>query len=258
MPGLCDSGAVGSVLLARLAGLALVLGRRLALLFVAGGFVLGFGVVAVGRSDEAQGSESVAALAAATSGEGTALHPNAVVLRVAPPASGRIPAGVREVLITRARHGRAPSLSIVVTSREKVSTIISMIDRLAAVKPGVFACPAIPVNPPVVTLRFRAKPGGPVLAQATQAVDPTAGAPCQPMILSIRGRAQLSLAGGVPFLRSLGRLIGVTLAPTLDSAAVATTAITAAELLYGGRPSARGAALVRNPPRRWARAFSYE
>ncbi len=130
-------------------------------------------------------------------------------------ASSRIPAGVHEVQITRARHGQAPSLSITLTSPATVQRTIAMIDRLPTVQPGtgVFACPAIPVNPPVVTLTFRASTAGPVLAQASQAVDATAGAPCQAMSLSIRGRSEPSLAGGPAFLRRLGRLIGVTLVP---------------------------------------------
>jgi hypothetical protein len=130
-------------------------------------------------------------------------------------ASERIPGGVREVQIMRARRGRAPSLSITLTRRAKVQTTIAMIEGLATVPSGagVYACPAIPVNPPVVTLTFRASAGGAVLAQASQPVDATAGAPCQPMSLSIRGRSEPSLAGGLALLRQLGRLIGVTLVP---------------------------------------------
>jgi len=131
------------------------------------------------------------------------------------PASELIPTGVRVVQITRARRGQAPSLSITLTSRAKVQATIAMIDRLPSVHPGTgaFACPDIPVNPPVVTLTFRASARGAVLAQASQAVNASAGPPCQPMSLSIRGHAEPSLAGGLAFLRKLGRLIGVILVP---------------------------------------------
>jgi len=133
----------------------------------------------------------------------------------AKPTSELIPTGVRVVQITRARHGRAPSLSITLTSRAKVQTTITMIDQLPSVHPGTgaFACPDIPVNPPLVTLTFRASARGAVLAQASQAVNASAGPPCQPMGLSIRGHSEPSLAGGLAFLPKLGRLIGVKLGP---------------------------------------------
>jgi hypothetical protein len=161
-------------------------------------------------------SEELVLDTAATGGAGTALRADAQVVWVTPrPASERIPAGVREIDITRARRGQTPSLSIAVTNPERVREVVSMIDRLATVPPtGTVACPAIPVNPPVVTLRFRATPAGLVLASASQAVDATAGPPCQPMNLSIRGRPQPPLAGGPAFLRRLRGIIGVTLTST--------------------------------------------
>lgn len=153
---------------------------------------------------------------AATGGAGTVLRADAQVVWVTPrPASERIPAGVREIDITRARRGQAPSLSIAVADPERVREVVSMLDGLATVPPtGTVACPAIPVNPPVLTLRFRAMPAGPVLASASQVVDATAGSPCQPMALSIRGRPQPPLAGGLALLRRLRGIIGVTLTST--------------------------------------------
>jgi len=161
-------------------------------------------------------SEELVLETAATGGAGTALRADAQIVWVTPrPASERIPAGVREIDITRARRGQAPSQSIAVTDPEGVREVVSMLDGLATVPPtGAVACPAIPVNPPVVTLRFRATPAGPVLASASQAVDATAGPPCQPMGLSIRGRPQPPLAGGLAFLRRLRAIIGVTLTST--------------------------------------------
>ncbi|MGH2902024.1 MAG: hypothetical protein ACRDK7_00285 [Solirubrobacteraceae bacterium] len=121
---------------------------------------------------------------------------------------------MRAVQVTRARRGHGPTLSTLITSPEKTRIVIAMIDELPSVHPGgVFACPDIPVNPPVVVLRFRASKSGPVLARASQAVNATAGPPCQPMSLSVRGHARPSLAGGVAFLRRVGRLIGKTLVP---------------------------------------------
>ncbi|MGA2322165.1 MAG: hypothetical protein ABSG95_15765 [Solirubrobacteraceae bacterium] len=161
-------------------------------------------------------SEELVLDTAATGGAGTALRADAQVVWVTPrPASERIPAGVREIDITRARRGQAPSLLIAVTNPERVREVVSMIDGLATVPPtGAVACPDIPVNPPVITLRFRATAAGLVLASASQAVDATAGPPCQPMNLSIHGRPQPPLAGGLALLRRLRAIIGVTLTST--------------------------------------------
>ena len=134
----------------------------------------------------------------------------------AKPTSELIPTGVRVVQITRARHGRAPSLSITLTSRARCAND-DHDDRPAPKRPsrhGRFRRPRHPREfSPLVTLTFRASARGAVLAQASQAVNASAGPPCQPMGLSIRGHSEPSLAGGLAFLPKLGRLIGVKLGP---------------------------------------------
>lgn len=130
-------------------------------------------------------------------------------------ASERIPAGVHEVDVTRALPGRPPSVSAHVVEASKVRAIISLIDGLAVVAPGVVNCPMIPAGAPVVTLTFRARSGGAVLAQASQlALALEVATPCDPVTLRIGGRRQTPLLAGSGFLTAVGKLLGLKLAAT--------------------------------------------
>jgi hypothetical protein len=94
-----------------------------------------------------------------------------------------------------------------VTSAAKIRRIASLINGLETVQPGVFDCTG-KADDPVVTFTFRAAPGGRVLARAAQIIEP--GAPhgsCEPMTLTINGRAWSPLLGGTGVVRAAQRLL---------------------------------------------------
>lgn len=143
----------------------------------------------------------------------TGVRADAQVVWIVPRrASERIPTGVHAIDITRTRRGQAPSLSVSITDPAQVGKIVAMVDRLPRSQPGSYSCPSEPVNPPVVTFTFRAAAAGAVLAQAREVAFATGtGTPCEPMALSIRGRAEDSLEDGGTVLEKAGRLLGITL-----------------------------------------------
>jgi hypothetical protein len=119
---------------------------------------------------------------------------------------------VHEIDVKRARPGQAPSVSLAVTSAERVARIVALIDDLPAVKPGmVMPCPMIPANVPVVTLTFRASRSGSVLARATQIVMAGPATPCASTHLSVSGQAQRALLGGAPLLAKIDEVLGTKL-----------------------------------------------
>ena len=128
------------------------------------------------------------------------------------PADERIPAGVHELDVTRGLLGSAPTLRVHVIDLAQIRTLASMIDRLETVQPGVWACPAYPVNAPIVTFTFRARLDRPALAVAREpafATEPTT--PCDPMTFSIRGHARRPLLGGAAVVRAASRMLGIRL-----------------------------------------------
>ena len=128
------------------------------------------------------------------------------------PADERIPPGVGELDVTRGLPHRAPEVSRHVTNPAEIHRLVAMIDRLQTIQPGAWACPAFPVNAPVVTFTFRSGLGGPPLAVASEpafATEPTS--PCDPMTFSIRGHARKPLLGGAAVVRAAGRMLGVRL-----------------------------------------------
>jgi hypothetical protein len=131
------------------------------------------------------------------------------------PRSGseRIPAGVHEIDVVRAVAGRASTVSEHVLDAGKVAAIVKLIDALPVVQPGAIGCPMIPAGAPRVTLSFRAKSGGAVLARASQLAlaleTPTA---CDSVSLTIGGHAQTPLLAGSGFLVAVGKVLGVPLA----------------------------------------------
>jgi hypothetical protein len=96
-----------------------------------------------------------------------------------------------------------------VRKRRRVEMIARMLDRLQAVQPGVIVCPDI-VAAPIVTLTFRAHPGGRPLARASMPADGPDG-PCPPVSFSVRGHQQTPLLAYPSFLRKVAHVLGVTL-----------------------------------------------
>jgi hypothetical protein len=99
-----------------------------------------------------------------------------------------------------------------VTGEAKIRRLVAMINRLPIVQPGVWSCPAMPGNAPVITFTFRASASGNPLAVASESLDvrePTT--PCDPLNFSVRGRPQTPLLRGAAFLAAAGRLLGVRL-----------------------------------------------
>ncbi len=124
------------------------------------------------------------------------------------PAGERVPAQARVLTVRRGQLGHTPSLSLTTTNPTKVTQIAALLDRLPIVQPGVYNCPMIPAAP-TITFTFRARRGGPVLAQAsTLANGPFA---CPGMQVTINGRKQRPLMAGPAFIRAAGRTLGVRL-----------------------------------------------
>ncbi len=134
----------------------------------------------------------------------TALRVDSQAVWVIPhPASERIPAAAR--LLEVEWQGPRGHVLIRRTSNPRfIRSLVALLDSLPVVQPGVvYACPAMPANPPTVTLRFRARRGGPLLAEATQALPPGI---CSGMSLRIAGRPQPVLEGAGAVIRRLREL----------------------------------------------------
>lgn len=128
-------------------------------------------------------------------------------------ASERIPGGVHEIDVVRAVFGSAPTVSAHVLDAGKVAAIVKLIDALPTVQPGFIGCPMIPGSAPRVTLSFRAKRGGAVLARASQlALAPQTPTACNSLSLSIGGHTQTRLLAGSGFLMAVGKVLGLPLA----------------------------------------------
>jgi hypothetical protein len=130
---------------------------------------------------------------------------------VARPASEKVPAHVREVDVTSALPGKAPFLSRRVTSAAKIHRILTLLDAMEIVQPGVaYSCPAFPGDHPVVTFDFRATAGGRLLARARLTDADVASGPCNPVDFSIDGHRQTPLIGS-DFVKQTERLLRVNL-----------------------------------------------
>jgi hypothetical protein len=140
----------------------------------------------------------------------TAVGAEAEVQWIIPrPVAEQIPPQATALNVSVGPPGAPPSVTVQTTDPVKVSRIRDMIDRLQIVKPGVINCPAFTTSEPLVTFSFRAAPGGPVLARATelaQATEPTTA--CDPMDLQIRGHAEDPLLGGAAVVHAAQRLLG--------------------------------------------------
>src|ERR1039458_2677709 len=99
----------------------------------------------------------------------TAVGAEAEVQWIIPrPVAEQIPPQATALNVSVGPPGAPPSVTVQTTDPVKVSRIRDMIDRLQIVQPGVINCPAFTTSEPLVTFSFRAAPGGPVLARATE------------------------------------------------------------------------------------------
>lgn len=102
-----------------------------------------------------------------------------------------------------------PSLSITVTDTANVSKIAAMINRLATQQTVASTCRAGEEEGRFVIFTFRARQGGPVLAQAQKGAYPEG--PCEPMHLWIYKHKQTPLVGGYSVIQESEKLLHVTL-----------------------------------------------
>jgi hypothetical protein len=138
------------------------------------------------------------------------------------PASERIPAATRIVQISSAVPGAADSGSVTVTRGAQVGAIVTLLNRLPIVQPGVTGCPGLMLPAKTITMTFRAGPGPGPSAHAGGAalavlrfVDyrpwKTAySSQCEPLQLSIGGRRRAALDGGT-FIKQIERIIGLSI-----------------------------------------------
>jgi hypothetical protein len=125
------------------------------------------------------------------------------------PASERVPGDARVLTVTRGYPKHKPSLSFTTTNATKIQELSALLNGLQIVQPGAVNCPAMLVAP-TVTFTFRAARNGPPLTQASM---PTTGpdGQCPGIALKVRGRARPPLYALPVFLRTAGRMLGVTL-----------------------------------------------
>jgi hypothetical protein len=127
------------------------------------------------------------------------------------PASERIPAATRIVQISSAVPGAAHGGSLTLTRGARVDAIVALLNGLPIVQPGATCCPAL-IDPRTITMTFRARTSGPVLA-ALRFADyrPWKAAysnECAPVQLSVAGRRWPALDGGA-FIEQIERIIGL-------------------------------------------------
>ncbi|HZD88039.1 MAG TPA: hypothetical protein VE088_08555 [Gaiellaceae bacterium] len=119
-----------------------------------------------------------------------------------------LPSGVRRVNVVAGYPGQRPVTAVRVTRPRTVRRIVGWLEELHVARPGKMACPAISMERGRAIFSFRGAHGV-VLARArVLAVAGTATA-CNPIELSVRGRAQTFLVGD--FLGRVQRLLGVRL-----------------------------------------------
>jgi hypothetical protein len=141
--------------------------------------------------------------AAARPEGGTALRIDAQAVWLEPhPASEQIPPRAHFLEVTwQSRKGRRTTEG---TSNPRlVRSVAAGIDALPIAQPGIRSCPAMQADPPTVTLRFRSRAHGPLLAEALQALPP---GPCSGMTLTIHGERQPTLEGAGSVVAQLRKL----------------------------------------------------
>jgi predicted small secreted protein len=108
------------------------------------------------------------------------------------PAAEKVPAGVKVVTITASpdmNHPKGTPAPVTVTSPAKVAQIVALLDGLSLDTGGAHGC--LPEAGKGITLSFRAKPGGPVLATAGELIPNCGG-----VGFTIGGVRQPPLAAG--------------------------------------------------------------
>ena len=126
-------------------------------------------------------------------GARTAIRVDAQVTWQPPvPASEKVPADAKAVTISMDlglnQHGKKPPKPVTLTNPAKVSELRALINSLPLTPPGMFGCPISFDDDLVMT--FRARPGGPALAVAT---DLLSG--CGMVTLTIGGKSKPALSG---------------------------------------------------------------
>jgi hypothetical protein len=100
------------------------------------------------------------------------------------PAAAKVPSAARVLYVSRASGGGKPRWQVIRAPR-RVRMIAHVIDQLPAAQPQVLYCPEDFGGHHVeVTMRFKAREGGPVLAEASQRVPLGCG---ESMSLTVRG-----------------------------------------------------------------------
>jgi hypothetical protein len=100
------------------------------------------------------------------------------------PAAAKVPAAAQILYFSRSSGGAKPHWQVIRSPR-RVRRIAHVIDRLPAAQPQVIYCPE-PLEGPhtEVTMRFKGREGGPILAEASQRVPLGCD---EAMDLSVRG-----------------------------------------------------------------------
>jgi hypothetical protein len=121
------------------------------------------------------------------------------------PAAEKVPASVRVVTISASpnmNHPKGTPAPVTVTSPAKVARIVALVDGLSLDTSGVHGCPA--EQGEGITLAFRAKPGGPVLATAKEPIPS-----CGSVSFTIGGARQPTLADPGSFPTKVLAIAGV-------------------------------------------------
>lgn len=122
------------------------------------------------------------------------------------PPDEKLPAGIREVTISRSRWKQYPALFLRVTDPKRVRKVIRRFDALPAVDPVLqrrLMCPLL--FGPSTTVDFRSASGG-ILAHAELFGLGGVGSVCNHISFYVDGREETPLAGNVfgPLTRPLG------------------------------------------------------
>jgi hypothetical protein len=99
------------------------------------------------------------------------------------PAAAKVPAAARVLYVSRASGGGKPRWQVIRAPR-RVRMIARVIDQLPAAQPQVIYCPEDFGAHVWVTMKFKAREGAPVLAEASQEVPEVCGLS---MSLTVRG-----------------------------------------------------------------------
>ncbi len=162
------------------------------------------------RPNHRESTRSLVVSVTTARGGGTAVRVDAQVVWIVPrPSAEAVPRGVRLVVATGRSvdivSGRVTTTGPVdVTALDKVARIVTLVNRLPVVQPGVFSCPLD--TGAGARLKFYDTQGGPVVAQAD------AGASgCGTVSFWLHGIAAPALSGGPGLIAELDRLLGTHL-----------------------------------------------